>query len=164
MKHSFLILSVLASFFTLAAKADLVQTVSIQADYFPNDQYAIGLDIDENHQISRVYFDQDGTNTFYSLDQLSTPTTIFEIAGINLVRMSILSHVGTDQATIELDYTQNYLTRSEGSMTVSVAYNAATAQYEVTDLRDNKIIHSVEVVTRYSFLRMPIGIAEIDTE
>ena len=146
------------------AKAELVESLRIHADYFPNRQYSVGLDLDANHLISRIYFqDQHGIKTFFTLDQLNDFTTIFEIAGLKLVKIRISEQSAPDAAVIEMSYTTNYLRGTHQSLFFPVHYNPAVGAYEISDARDNRVIHKANVNTRYGMLA-PIGISSIETE
>ena len=165
MKSWIIVLTLFTAFFNFApARADLVEVLNIQADYFPNREYAIGLDLDANRLISHIYFqDQNENQTFYTLDQLSDFTTMFQVAGIKLVQIRISQQAGPESATIELNYTENYLRGLRTSIFFQVQYNAATGAYDITDTRSNQVIHSVKVTTRYSMF-LPIGIESVDTQ
>ena len=165
MKYWILIIAVsLGVLNVVSARAELVESVKIHADYFVDTDYSIGLDLDANHLITQIYFDQDGQKTFFPLNDLSDCQTIMKVAGVSVVQMKISSHNGTQSAIVDLSYVQNYLTYNHAMMQVSVTYNGATGHYDVVDLRDHHVIHTAYVYTRYNFLHIPIGISSIETE
>ena len=165
MKNMFLLLSfVFGLSHAGLANATLVESVKIHADYYPDNSYSIGLDLDANKLVTQIYFDQDGEKTYFPLNNLTDFQTIMKVSGVTLVQMRVASHNGSQSAVVELNYTQNYISGNHASMMVGVNYNSTTGQYEVTDQRNNQIIHDVTVHTRYNFLRLPIGISSIETE
>jgi hypothetical protein len=167
MKFLTIISAVLLSVSSLCASsafADTVEALKVHADYFPDREYAIGLDLDSNHLISRIYFqDERAIKTFYSLGDLSRFTTIFSVAGINLVKIRIAEQSAPDAAVIEMSYTLNYLRGTHLSLFFDVRYNEHIAQYEISDARTNRVIHEADVQTRMSAF-LPIGIRGISTQ
>jgi hypothetical protein len=148
-----------------SARADLVTALNVTADYYPGNQYAVGFDLDTNHLIDRVYFqDENGNKTFWTLDELSTFQTVFMIDGFRVVQMRIASHVGYTQAVIELQYTANALAGTHASLLFQCSLDAATGQYNVMDKRTGAVIHSAEATTRYNFMHVPVGVSGILTQ
>jgi hypothetical protein len=148
-----------------SARADLVTAINVTADYYPGNQYSVGFDLDPNHLIDRVYFqDENGNKTFWTLDELSNFQTVFMIAGFKVVQMRIASHVGNTQAVIELQYTANALAGTHASLMFQCSLDAASGQYNVTDKRSGAIIHSAEATTRYNFMHVPVGVSGITTQ
>jgi hypothetical protein len=158
----FTLLLALISFST--ARAENVEALKIHADYFPDRNYAIGLDLDANHLIHQIYFqDENGTDNYFSVSELSEFTPIFSVAGITFVRIRIASQPTPDSAVIEMSYTLNYLRGTHQSLFFNVGYNRVSNQYEITDARNNQVIHEAIVHTRYSLV-VPIGISSVDTQ
>ncbi|MBC7396712.1 MAG: hypothetical protein H7333_04640 [Bdellovibrionales bacterium] len=146
------------------AQAEIVPVLAVHSDYFPDRDYALGLDLDSNALISRIYFqDENGHKAFFSLDDLQNYTPIFKMKGFALVRMKISSMESPKAATVELQMVKNYLTGSKRSVFFKVTFSADTHQYEITDSRSDKIITSVLVETRYAS-RIPVGIYDLVTE
>ena len=150
-------------FSSLSARADLEEALKIHADYFPNREYSIGLDVDANHLISRIYFqDQNANQTFFSLESLANFTTIFSIGGIDLVRIRISERPTPYSATIEMSYTRSYLRGLHESLFFNVQFNPQTSHYTIVDRRSGQIVTEADVTTRYSAF-LPIGISSVDT-
>ena len=147
-----------------SAHAELVTAMNVTADYYPGNHYSVGLDLDNNNLIHQVYFqDQNGNQTFWTLDELANFQPVFTIAGFQVVEMKIASHVGNTSAVIELQYTTNTLTGSTANLLFQCSLNAATGQYQVVDERTNQVIHNAETTTHYSFLHLPVGVNSIVT-
>lgn len=166
--HRFLIALLLIAISTAGsfnpANAAIVSVLHVQSDYFPSRDYQIGLDLDPQQLISEMYFQNEkGKQTFYSLDQLKSFSTIFEMAGFTLVSMRISKVESPQSATIELQILHNYLTGNRRSIFFHVGFNPVTHQYEISDARSGKVIHQVTVVTHYIAL-VPVGIYDLATE
>ena len=153
-----------ALFSFMPAHAVPIEVLTIHADYFPGREYAIGLDLDSNHMISQIYFQNaNEEKTFFSFSELNQFTPIFSIGGITLVRIRIAEQTTPDSATIEMSYTLNYVRGTHRSLVFQVHYDAASAAYQIIDVRTNQIVHEATAYTRYSVL-VPIGISRVETQ
>jgi len=149
-----------------SARAELVDEIKIKADYFPDREYTVGADLDENHLIKRIYFVQKNSNspTFFTLEELAQPQTLFEIFGIKLVQIQVIAPSNPSSVTISMSYVENYLIHSIRNAEFGMNYNPSSQGYDVIDFSSRQIIHQARVVTNYaSFPRIPVGIASIQT-
>ncbi len=148
----------------LQSQAEIVPALAVRTDYFPENEYALGLDLDSQSLISRIYFQNElGQKSFFSLTELESFTPIFKIKGFTVVKMRISEVVSAQSAVVELQILRNYFTGAKRSFFFKVNYNSESSKYEISDNRSGKIIHSVKVETRYAG-PLPVGIFNLVTE
>ena len=77
-----------------------------------------------------------------------------------MVQLRIAKQDSATSAVIELSAVYNYLSGKRQIYSFAVRLNPSTNHYEVTDLRNGRIVSDILVETRYS-MGFPIGISNL---
>ena len=157
--------SVLASLFLIlsqSAQAERVLALKISSDYFPNDLYEVGFDLDSHRLIERVSFNKTAeVPVFFEMNELKNNyVTVFKKMGFNFVKMRIVRMDSESSGTIELSILKYAVLGKRQSLYYDVRFNQATQQYDITDQRNGHPLSELVVKTNFK-AGMPVGIRDI---
>lgn len=162
MSFASFLLSLLFLVLSSTAQAEKVSALKIESDYFPGVAYEVGFDLNPQHLIERVYFNEEKAEpVFFSLDELRTSyVTVFKKFGFSFVRMKIVRMDSESSGTIELSILRNAMLGKRRSLYFDVKYNAASGKYQITDPRSGQSLYNLIISTNFA-AGMAVGIRDI---
>lgn len=167
----FLSLGLFLAFFASTANAatdkEVVQVVEINAEYYPKEKFHLGLELNSDHSVNRVYYENnENQKRFYTLEDLSRRVVLMNTEDdgkvYNLVYLSVVPGK-TGEYKFLISYMKNGLLKNMTATALfELHFNKSRGEYDLIDTRTGRVIERALVKTNYWFGKA-VGIAEVIT-
>ncbi len=147
---------------------ELTSLIEITAEYYPSETYHIGLELNSDHSLNRVYYENNAKiKRFFSIEDLKKRVVLMTAKNgdstVNLVYLGVRP-MSDGKFNFIISYMRNGLfkTGSIKSVNYTVQYNSSNQSYIVTDNQSERLISRAHVLTNFWFSKA-VGIDKIQT-
>lgn len=146
----------------------LLPVIEITAEYYPRETYQLGLELNADHSLNRVYYENnEKQKRFYSMEELKNRVVLMKTVDsgkvYNLVYLSVNPGMKKDEYKFTISYMRNGLLKNMTAMTqYLLQFNKTRQSYDLLDIDSQRLISRAYVKTNFWFGKA-VGIDEVIT-